>query len=144
LRAGSREKLIPDAIFMIRWGESHEQGYALELDNQTKSPKNFLKKIIGYTSCKYRGENSYGLVDPIILVVGRDPRWLERYRFLSGDVGLRMKIWFTILDEVKEKSFEDAIWKAGNGEEKYSLRDLSLYPYGKEGRRGENDGFTRC
>jgi Replication-relaxation len=142
LRASSREKLIPDAIFMIRWGEGHEQAYALELDNQSKSPGNFLKKIVAYVSRKYQPQNSMGLTDSIILVVGKDPKWLKRYRSLTGEVGLRMRIWFTTLDELKGKSVEDAVWKAGNGEQKYSLRDLSFYPYGKEAKRGETDGFT--
>ena len=83
-----------------------------------------------------------GLTDSIILVVGKDPKWLERYRSLTGEVGLRVRIWFTTLDELKGKSVEDAIWKPPKGEETYSLRELSFYPYGKDERRREDDGFT--
>jgi len=135
LRAGSREKLIPDAIFMIRWEVGHKRPYALELDNQSKSPRNFLKKVVAYTSRKYQPQNTMGLTDSIILVVGKDPKWLERYRSLTGEVGLRVRIWFTTLDELKGKSVEDAIWKPPKGEETYSLRELTFYPYGKDERR---------
>src|SRR6266542_183754 len=143
LRTSGREKIVPDALFMIRWDNNKEQSYAVELDNQTKSPRNFLKKIVGYASSKYRRDDIHGLADVIVLVVGTDSKWLERYRSASGATGISMSIWFTSLDELKGKSVEDAIWKAGNGDEKYSLRDLSFYPYGKEARRGENDGFTQ-
>jgi hypothetical protein len=141
LRSSNREKLIPDAVFKIRWAKGAEQTYALELDNHTKSPRNFLKKVIGYATNKYRHDNVNGSTDLIILVVGKDSKWLERYRSATGATGIKMSMWFTSLEEFKTKKFADAIWQAKNAAEKYSLRELSFYPYGKEGRTNDNGVF---
>jgi len=132
LRAVSRDKVIPDAIFMIRWENSAEQTYALELDNQTRSTRNFLTKIMSYVSRNYRAGTVYGVAAPTILVVGKDPKWLERYRSLAVEMSARVRIWFTTLAELEVGRVEGQIWKA-TGDKKYSLRELSFLPNSKEG-----------
>jgi hypothetical protein len=141
LRTSKREQLIPDAIFTIRWENGNEQAYALELDNRSKSPRNFLKKIVGYASRKFQRDGMYSLADATVLVVGTNSKWLERYRLAAGAVGIRIDLWFTTLEDLKTKRSNDAIWQPSNSDEKYSLRDLSFFPYSKDGRAYENVVF---
>lgn len=122
LRAQARARLIPDALFEIRW-PTEAQVVALEVDNATRSPRMFLSKILGYASQSM----VFGYRDPLLLVVGRDGRMLDRYRgTLAGRV--TRAVWFTPLDQVEKL---DA-WLAVDGAECVSLRDLASLPYGKE------------
>ena len=75
LRAEHRGRLIPDALFTIRWEHAEVQSFALEVDNHTKSVRGFVRKILAYASVTTRG--LYGLADFATLVIGRKPScWL--------------------------------------------------------------------
>ena len=133
LRSHGPEKVIPDALFAIRWPGEEEEVYALEVDNQSRCSGAFLKKILKYGSVRYQARGLYGVSDFVTLVVGRDPEWVERYRQSLGHTRLGSRIWFTELAEVEAKGALGPIWKPADREESYSLRDLIFRPYGKEG-----------
>src|SRR5215472_13600515 len=75
LRSLGRERIIPDGLFLIRWHALKEQAYALEVDNNTRSSRNFLKKILTYVALQTRGKGIYGVTDPLILVAGSERKW---------------------------------------------------------------------
>ncbi len=122
LRSHGKSRIIPDAIFKIRWGGKGEQAFVLELDNETKSPRKFLKKILGYASLRERG--IYGVTDFITLVVGRDPDRTGRYRLALHHTKIGRQIWFAEEKEIEEQSALGRIWMAPDGDKKYSLRDI--------------------
>lgn len=125
LRAHGRERIIPDGLCTIRWDGQDEQVYALEVDNNTKSSKNFLRKLLAYESIQSRGETIYGISAPLVLVAGSDPKWLARYRLSLGKIGLHFKAWFAALDEIRRSGAVSTIWQATDGDDNYSLRELS-------------------
>jgi hypothetical protein len=51
LRSEGGQRIIPDGLFLIKWHETKDQAYALEVDNNTKSARNFLKKIWPMIHC---------------------------------------------------------------------------------------------
>src|SRR5437867_4473340 len=130
LRAQGRERVIPDALFRIQWQELGEQTFALEVDNRTNSSRSFLRKILGY-SAALQSRGLYGMSDFLILFVGRDSQWLERYRLRLVAVRLRPRIWFTTLAAVGQHGAGGSIWKPIDGDANSSLRDLVFFPYGK-------------
>jgi hypothetical protein len=132
LRAHGRERIIPDGLFLIKWNEQKEQVYALEVDNNTKSAKNFLKKILAYASFQARGLSIYGVSEPIVLVACAHPKWMERYHMSIKQLRLNHWIWFAAVKDIKYAGAACAIWVTG-GARKYSLRELTFRPYGKEG-----------
>jgi hypothetical protein len=136
LRSHGRERIIPDGLFLIKWHGQKEQAYALEVDNNTKSARNFLKKILAYASFQTRGIGIYHVSDPLILVVGSDHKWLGRYRESAKQLRLKPRIWFAGIKDIKAASGTRRIWVNGT-EEKYSLRDLTFLPYSKEGPSNE-------
>jgi hypothetical protein len=131
LRSHGRERIIPDGLFLIKWHGLKEQAYALEVDNNTKSSRNFLKKILAYASVQSRGTGIYHVSDPVILVVGSDYKWLGRYRDSAKQLRLKPSVWFATAKEIKDVSAAGAIWLNGL-EKKYSLRDLTFLPYSKD------------
>lgn len=134
LRSHGRERIIPDGLFLIKWHGLKEQAYSLEVDNNTKSSRNFLKKILAYASVQSRGARIYQIADLMLLVVGSDHKWLERYRNSSRQVRLKTRIWFATARDLKDTGAAGAIWLNG-AEQKYSLRDLTIPPYGKDSSR---------
>jgi len=133
LRAHGRSRVIPDALFGIRWAGSPEQLFALEVDRNTKSPRKFLAKILGYDSFVGSHGGLYGFNDFMVLVVGEDPMWLERYRSSVARLRLGGRIWFATAAEAQTKGANASIWTMADVAEKYSLQTLSFLPYGKEG-----------
>jgi hypothetical protein len=124
LRAHGSEQIIPDGFFLINWHGIKEQAYALEVDNNTKSARRFLKKILAYASHKTTGKKIYGFSDPIILVAGSDPKWLERYRASVKQLRPGCRTWFASLEEIKATGATGAIWANGR-ENKRSLKELT-------------------
>jgi hypothetical protein len=143
LRAPVRAKVVPDALFIVQW-EDAEQTFALEVDHATRSPRRFLAKILRYRSLAVRGLALHGVTDFLTLVVGRDDRWIERYRQAVTHTRLGFRIWFAALSEVGLKGACESIWKSADGEDRYSLRDLASLPYGKEGSAEETKGIVEC
>jgi hypothetical protein len=132
LRSSFRERLVPDALFAIQSGED-EQVFALEVENHSRSAKGFLKKLLGYVAAGSRGSGLYGLRDFLTLVVGRDGRWVERYRGLTGATHRAWRVWFTTLESLRLQGVDASIWTSPDGSV-LSLRELGSLPYGKEGR----------
>src|SRR5262245_5005301 len=124
LRSHGRERIIPDGLFLIEWQGLKEQPYALEVDNNTRSSRNFMKKILTYASLQFRGKGLYGVTDPIILVAGSDPKWLERYRVSIKQLGRNHQIWFAAIEEIKREGATSAIWVNGS-EKRRSLLELT-------------------
>ena len=133
LRAHGKSRVIPDALFGIKWAEREERVFTLEVDRNTKSPRKFLAKILGYDSFVGAHGGLYGFNDFLVLVVGEDPKWLERYRTATLRLRLGERLWFAAADELQAKQANEAIWTMADGAEKYSLQTLSFLPYGKEG-----------
>jgi hypothetical protein len=132
LRSHGRERIIPDGLFLIKWQELKEQVYALEVDNNTKSVRNFLKKILAYAAFQTRGIRIYGISEPIVLVACSHPKWLERYRVSIKQLRLTPRIRFAATQEIRDAGTSGAIWVNGDAR-KYSLRELTYHPYSKEG-----------
>lgn len=131
LRSSFRERLVPDALFTIQ-SEEGEQAFALEVENHSRSVKGFARKLLAYAAAEGRGSGLYGLRDVVTLIVGRDGRWVERYRVLAGTVHRAWRVWFTTLESIRSQGVEASIWTGPDGSV-LSLRELSSVPYRKEG-----------
>jgi len=133
LRALGSSRVIPDALFGIRWDRGEERSYALEIDNETRSTGGFLKKMLRYEAVQLSQGGLLGILDFTILLVGKEPRWVERYRrSLDGDTSGVM-VWFATLDELRREGAGGSIWTSNTGEKKYSLREIGSFPFSKEG-----------
>lgn len=115
-----RSRVVPDALFGVRWEEG-ERVFALEIENESRSPRKFLRKVLGYSAMRHRG--LFGLSDVEILVVAKDVRWGDRYREAVGSVLGSVPVWFAALAEVEEEA-AGAIWRCAEVAGKYSLRAL--------------------
>jgi|RhiMetdeSRZDD1v2_1073273.scaffolds.fasta_scaffold832397_1 Replication-relaxation len=131
LRSHGRERIIPDGLFLIKWHGLKEQAYALEVDNNTRSTRTFLKKILAYDGLQARAGKIYGIANAIILVSVADPKWLERYRASVNRLRLGRRIWFARVEQMKCEGASAAVWVNGE-EKKYSLREVTFCPYGKD------------
>ncbi len=140
LRAKGKEKIIPDSLFVINWHGLKEQAYALEVDNNTRSLNNFLKKILAYSARQKRESALYGVINPILLVAGSDPKWLERYRLSVSELRLNSQVWFATVEDIKREGAKEAIW-ANGGKKKYSLRELSFSPYREDKSANKSTRF---
>ena len=145
LRALSRGRIVPDALFALGWaGNGHSQTFALEVDNATRSPRRFQGKLVKYVALRVRGRALYGVQDFLLLVVGRDERWVERYRQALAHLRLGLSVWFSTLPLLGREGALAPIWITADGEERHSLRDLASLPYGKEGTAEERQGIAEC
>jgi hypothetical protein len=134
LRTATRGKVVPDAIFGIRWNaETSERVFALEVENRTRSPLAFVRKALRYRTLLAGGSEGWGTSDFTTLVVGRDERWLERYRLAVGNADPGIPIAFAALTAIEEQGPLGCVWKPSCGDELYSLRGLDSSPYSKEG-----------
>jgi hypothetical protein len=124
LRSHGRERVIPDSIFLVKWHGLKDQVYALEVDNNTRSSRNFIKKILAYASLQTRGKDIYGVSDQIILVGCSDRKWMERYRFSVKQLQPNRRVWFTTVEEIKREGATGAIWAKGS-EKRRSLLELT-------------------
>lgn len=129
LRAAARQASIPDALFAIEWSEGAEQIYALEVEYATRAPQSFLRKVARYTAAWYRAGGIYGVGHPVVLVVGRDPTWLERYRSATTRLAMPIVIGFTTLVEVEAEGPVGAVWRTPRGDEKVCLQSLGTCSY---------------
>ncbi len=143
LRARAKVRVVPDALFSIQWAGKREQIYSLELDHRTESQRAFLIKILRYNSVRQRGNSLYGITEFLLLVVGYDPKWVERYRLSLSDTRLGKKIWFTTLSELQKNGIGNPIWKSVEEDKKYSLPELGFLLYSKEGSISKNSYSTR-
>ena len=132
LRGNVRACIVPDAFFAIRWARE-ERIYVLEADNNTRSARQFLRKLLGYASLLEQGGGAYRVSDLRVLVVTRDAGWLERYRQSLRILPMKSQVWFTTLAEAKEERAVGRIWKRTDEDIEYSLQELSTLPYGKDG-----------
>lgn len=134
LRAIGKARIVPDALFVVRWTDAGERAFALELDHHTKSPRRFLAKVLRYAAAAHAGGGIYGMHDPVILVVGSHADWLERYRAAVAHARFKAPIWFATLADVDTTGADHhTIWCAAADARRLSLRDLSLLPCSWEG-----------
>ena len=124
LRSHGRERIIPDGLFLINWQGLKEQPYALEVDNNTRSSRNFMKKILAYASLPNRGKGIYGIADPIILIACSDRKWMERYRISVKQLRPNRRVWFATIEEIKREGATGAVWANGS-EKRRSLLELT-------------------
>jgi hypothetical protein len=117
LRAHGKERIIPDALFAVRW-EKTEHIFALEVENDTRYPQGMLRKMLGYRATP----ELYGSKRYRILIVGRDPPMLDRYRAGVFAAGLGKDAWFARLDELDD--FRRPVWQAGNADRTSSFLAL--------------------
>jgi hypothetical protein len=117
LRAHGMERIIPDALFAVSWEEA-EQIFALEVENQTRYPQGIRQKLLGYRATP----ELYGSKHYRILIVGRHPPTLARYRQEVLRAGIGMDSWFACLEDIGE--FHEEMWEAGNDDRIYSFKTL--------------------
>jgi hypothetical protein len=117
LRGHGKERIIPDALFAVSWKEA-EQIFALEVENQTSYPQGILRKLLGYRATP----ELYGVGRYRILIVGRDPPTLDRYRRGVLAAGIGQNTWFASLEDLGD--FRQDIWEAGNDDRTYSFQTL--------------------
>ena len=143
LRTPGKKRIVPDALFVIQWTEQAKDVFALELDNNTRSVRGFIKKILGYSSLITSGKGLYGINVFMVLVVGQDPKWTERYRLTLSQTRMNVRVWFTTMDAIEREGMAGAIWKSENSEKRHSLRDAVSFPYRKEAGTGRSSVFSR-
>ena len=141
MRGVARGEAVPDARFALRWPDSGEHLFAMEVEYHTRAPRTFLRKMLRYAGARFRALGSPS--EETILVVGRHPSWLERYRQAVASLSLGQSIWFTTLAELEERGADGTIWRAATGENCASLRGLTRPPYGKAGGSAKNDAVAR-
>lgn len=123
LRAGVRGAAVPDALFSIEIGGARRH-FALEVEHAGKSPRKFIGKILRYRSFAGRFSALYGIDDPCILVVGRDDQSAERARQALRALPPLLRVWFTSLNDIRDRGALAPIWQQVHGYERHSLRDL--------------------
>lgn len=129
LRSAGRQRTIPDALLAIEWSDGTEQAYALELEYRTRAPQSFLRKVTRYAAATFRPSGIYGIAKPVVLVVGNDPMWLERYRLATSRLGIQIPIGFTALAEVESEGPTAPIWRTRVGGGKHDLQELGNCGY---------------
>lgn len=117
LRAHGKERIIPDALFAVKWEET-EQIFALEVENQTSYPQGIVRKLLGYRATP----ELYGTKRYRILIVGRHPPTLARYRRGVLAAGIGKDSWFACLEDIGD--FGEDIWEAGTDDRNYSFQTL--------------------
>ena len=141
LRAHSRQRVIPDALFAIRWPDIDERIFALEVEHHTRAPRRFVSKLLRYSAASYHRDGAYSHTNPIVLVVGHSPTWLTRYRAVLAPLTVSTNVWFASFNDLNRHSA--SIWQAGTGDGRYSLRTLANLPYGKEGLAANSRAESR-
>lgn len=135
LRGIGKVGTVPDALFAIRWREEGEQAFALEVDNQSRSQRAFLRKLLGYYAVvSSPGTGVCGIRDFVLLTVCTEEEWVDRYLAVARDSKIDLPIWLAPLSSFEEEGIDGSIWRAAESDEKYSLRSLATLPCGKEGR----------
>jgi hypothetical protein len=133
---------VPDALFSVRWNNHIEQTYSLEADHRTRNARRFLTKVLHYRSLVQGRSALYGYRDFIVLVVGDNSRWVERYRTALAGLPPVVPIWFATLEDLEGGGVAGRIWQANALEGRYSLRDVTTLPYRKDGSVRESDAGT--
>jgi hypothetical protein len=141
MRRGARAEAVPDARFGLSWPDTGERVCALEVEYQTRAPRSFLRKMLRYAGARFRPFGSPS--DDTILVVGRRPAWLERYRQAVASLSRGHGIWFTTLAELEQHGAGGTMWRAAIGDDYLSLYDLTNRPYGTAGSLAENAAAPR-
>ena len=131
LRAELRTRVIPDALFEVRWSHSVFQRFALEVDRHSRSTRGFLKKLIGYAGGSRSAAANAS--DSLILFIGHHPNWIDRYRQALIHSRLTPPVWFTTFALPEGRGLAEPVFASAMTNDRYSLRDLSTLPYGKEG-----------
>lgn len=142
LRAHSRQRTIPDALFVVRWPDVGDQVFALEVEHGTRAPRSFQGKLLRYGAAARRPGGIYGETNPIVLVIGHSPTWLARYRAAVAMLPLPINVGFAALDEIERHGPVGIIWQARAGNARYSLRTLATLPCRKERLAPETHGET--
>jgi hypothetical protein len=135
LRGRLRSRLVPDAVFAVRW-EGKDQAFALEVDYQSRSSRTFLGKLIGYASLMLRGGDLLGVSDFLVLVVVSDGRWLGRYLEAVEQARMGGRVWFASLEALRDGGGEASSWRTLD-REGYSLRMVANLLYGREGSKSK-------
>jgi hypothetical protein len=127
-------------MFTIRWDSGVVREYTLEIDNETRSSRAFLHKILRYTRVNY---STLRLSDcePVTLVVARHEEWLERYRQTAAALRVNWLIAFTTIDALSQ-GLSASIWSIPNSTEKYSLRTTESLLYGKDRQQSATHEFS--
>lgn len=132
LRAHSRQRTIPDALFAVQWPELDAQVFALEVEYGTRAPRSFQSKLLRYSAASHRRGGIYGETNPIVLVVGQDSTWLARYRAAVSPLALSIHIAFADLSDVERTGASGAIWQPHASDERVSLRTLAKCCYRRD------------
>jgi Replication-relaxation len=125
LHSGIKINVVPDALFEVRWENAGFQKFALEVDHRSRSTRGFARKVLGYANSGFQSH--------IVLFVGYDAPWVERYRQTLARTRLAPQVFFTTRGAIDREGFLAPVWQSAATDERYSLRGLSNVPYGKEG-----------
>jgi hypothetical protein len=132
IRTPGRGRLLPDALFAIRWDDGTERTFSLELDHHTKSPRRFLAKVLRYVARRPVPAGHSLSEDSIILAVGSDAASIERYRATLTHACIDAPVWFTALTSMRDAGIAEPIWRRAGDDLHYSLRALAFFPYRRE------------
>jgi hypothetical protein len=144
VRTTGRRTTIPDALFGIDWPDGAQQNYALEVEYHTRAPQSFLRKVARYAAAAHRSFGIHGDSNPIVLVVGRDPKRLESYRAATVNFAPPIAIAFATLADVERLGPMAAIWKTSVDSEQLWLRSLPSCGYRNHTPTPETLGESRA
>lgn len=142
LRRYGSDESVSDARFAISWPGTGELRYALEVEYHTRSPRTFLRKMLRRARTQ-TGALRNRTDDAMVLVVGRHPSWVERYRQAVATLTIGHGVWFSTLTEVEQEGADAAIWRPASGEQSAQLRALTNCPYGNGSWPPENDAAAQ-
>jgi hypothetical protein len=118
-----KSRVAPDALFGVRFPDEVRH-YALELDNRSRSPKGFIRKMLGYREFRHHAHEWLGIDELVVLVVCREPRWMERYRRALQDAGVEVPAWFATLRNVDVAGLSAPIWRGAFGSDSKTFTEL--------------------
>ncbi len=129
------EPVVPGAVYRSRLEEARRRAAAAGLDVLiVYGDREHFANLAWLTAYDPRFEEA-------LLVVVREPQWMERYRLAVGRTRQAPRVWFTTLADLEQHGVSGRIWKTVVHEEPSSLRDLASLPYGKEERTVQEAPF---
>jgi hypothetical protein len=120
-----KKSVVPDALFSLHWDWGQEAVYALELENASRSPRSFAKKIVSYQTLLQQTGAIFGYDKLILLVVVNRESQLTGYRARTNILGETPWIWFARADTLTAETLGEQLWQSAADDDYLSLRDLS-------------------
>ena len=117
--------VYPDSLVAMDELALTSRIYMLEVEQTTRVPKQFLNKILKYSSYKQQQQSLYGYTDFILLVVCQGADRLQRYYQALHPLADRSWVWLTTAEAIVQSGAQDPIWKAADDGQSYALHNLA-------------------